>query len=243
MPTTPTQKTTRSSSNPNTNITLLDIKTLIESSKKEILSKLKTEVTKLTEMFTTLSDRIDELERRNTQLEQKYTASSAKLEEVNQLQAVKEEKADELLKEMEERIHRRDNIIISGVPELSEGTAEERKRKDCEIVQDILNKIVDEVPISKAIYRLGRPRPDRARPIRVVGLDASDKANILRKSRSLKRDTNYGKIYVNPDLTPRQQKEAKELRDELKMRKEIGEDDIVIYRGKIVKTSQIQNFR
>ena len=92
------------------------------------------------------------------------------------------------------------------------------------------------------MHRLGKPRSDKPRPIRIVGFDGSGKIEILKKSRSLKDDRSHSGIYVNADLTPRQQKEAKDLRDELKRRRAAGEQDIVIYRSKIVQKSQIQNF-
>ena len=61
MSVTPSQRTTRSNSN-SSNITLHDIKTLIEKTKVEILGTVKTEVEKLKSLTSTLLKRVDELE-------------------------------------------------------------------------------------------------------------------------------------------------------------------------------------
>ena len=42
------------------------------------------------------------------------------------------------------------------------------------------------------------------------------------------------KIYINPDYTPKQREQNKELRAEMKRRMEEGEEDLTIRHGKIV---------
>ena len=43
------------------------------------------------------------------------------------------------------------------------------------------------------------------------------------------------KVYFNHDLTPKEREADRALREELKARREQGEEDIVIRNGKIVK--------
>jgi len=45
----------------------------------------------------------------------------------------------------------------------------------------------------------------------------------------------FQKVYLSPDLTPQERKENRELLMELKRRREEGEKDIMIRRGRIVK--------
>ena len=137
MPNSPGHRTTRSNSNTPT-ITLLDIKTLIENTKTDILDNVRTEVEKLSDLFATLVNRIDNLEKRNAMMDQKYSENIDRLnEEVKQLRLEKQKMKNEFLNEMEQRNNRRGNIIISGIPENIDGTADERKDKDREIVEDI----------------------------------------------------------------------------------------------------------
>ena len=137
MPNSPGHRTTRSNSNTPT-ITLLDIKTLIENTKTDILDNVRTEVEKLSDLFATLVNRIDNLEKRNAMMDQKYSENIDRLnEEVKQLRLEKQKMKNEFLNEMEQRNNRRGNIIISGIPESTDDTADERKDKDREIVEDI----------------------------------------------------------------------------------------------------------
>ena len=241
--TVPSQRSTRSSSNPNTNITLVDIKNLIENSKTEIVEIMKTEIFKLSETVSALGNRIEELERKNRQLEKEHSDRYTKLEkEVKRLQMHEDEKTDVLLNEMEQRIHRRGNVIVSGIPEQTEGSVEERKNEDREFIETLLNGITINESALETCQRLGYPRKGKPRPIRIMGLDPSEKMKILQKSKELKHHSTFKTIYINADLTPLQQLRAKNLRDELKARRESGEQDIVIYRGKIVRTADIKNF-
>ena len=71
----------------------------------------------------------------------------------------------------------------------------------------------------------------------VVFNDGNKKAEMLRNARNLKdsSDTELKEIFVTPDMTQRQREEYKLLRDELFRRRDNGEQDLVIRRGKIVK--------
>ena len=52
------------------------------------------------------------------------------------------------------------------------------------------------------------------------------------------KDEGYEKVYLQPDLTAKQQEEDKKLRDELKRLKATGETDIKIKAGKIIKNEE-----
>ena len=75
----PNPNTPRSTSVTNSKLCLLDIKTLIETSKIEILNTVKNEHAKLNDVIATLLTKIDGLETKNAQLEQRCK----KLEQVN----------------------------------------------------------------------------------------------------------------------------------------------------------------
>ena len=245
MPTTPSHRQTRSNSTPNTNVTFSDIKSLIETAKDQFFGKLTQEVDRLSGMLTTLLQRVEDLDKKTTHIEQSCVESHARFEkEINELRRSNEDNITELMLEMEQRIQRSGNIIIFGIPEQSHGTVEERRSLDAGAVDQLLSEIDEEVPKSRSlhIHRLGKPRDDRSRPLRVSGFTVGQKLQVVRSSRSLRNSDSYKNVFVNSDLTPRQQREARALRAEMKQRRENGENDLVIFNGKITSKSQLSNF-
>lgn len=231
------QRITRSNSNPNTDITLHDIKSLIEDTKSQLLGKLTFEVNRLSDMLTTVIGRIDGLDKRCKEIERQCSESHAKFDEkINDIKKTYYENMQEMMQEMDQRMHRNANIMIFGLSEPSEGTVEERKDRDSFTVESLLTRMEVEVSSVKS-HRIGKPRIDRPRPLRVTGLSLSEKTEILRKARSLKGNDEFKSVFLNSDLTPRQQYEAKCLRVELRRRRENGERDLTIRNGKIISST------
>ena len=163
-------------------------------------------------------------------------------EEVKILKSKDNEQLDNVYEELEQRIRRKGNVIISGVTEQTDGPVEERRKFDNEQVNSILKEIdADDCTFEKC-HRIGQPKSNGVRLLRVIGFDEDERNKILRKAKSLRDKDSFRGIYVNPDLTPTQQREAKKMRDELKERRKNGEE-VVIYRGKITLKSEIKNFQ
>ena len=80
MVNTPSQRQTRSGSNSNSNISLNDIKTLIESCKLDILDSMKSQIAKVSDMFPPLINRISELEKENEKLSSRTADLESKQE-------------------------------------------------------------------------------------------------------------------------------------------------------------------
>ena len=57
---------------------------------------------------------------------------------------------------------------------------------------------------------------------------------MLGLSKNLRKSSTYRGVFINPDLTLKQRKKDKELREELKVRREARED-VIIYRNQIVE--------
>ena len=64
------------------------------------------------------------------------------------------------------------------------------------------------------------------------------KSEVLRSARKLKVSTSFRKVYVNPDRTPVQQAEHKNLRSELLSRRGKGED-VVIFKQSVVPRADV----
>ena len=57
----------------------------------------------------------------------------------------------------------------------------------------------------------------------------------------LRHHSRWNKIYITPDLTRKEREEGKRLRDELAVRRQAGEINLMIRKGKIVSAVQTPN--
>ena len=154
------------------------------------------------------------------------------------------ENYDNVFAEFESRDRRKNNLILSGIPESENGTADERKEKDLSTVKSLFFALdwtnIDAV---STVYRIGKMNPSRPRLLKVICASAESKRSLLSKSKNLRNVTQYKNVYMNPDLTPLQQVQNKQLREELRRRRDLGED-VKIQRGSLVASKAPgQNFR
>ena len=148
------------------------------------------------------------------------------------LNSVKHE-VQEAIREQQDRNERKLNLVVSGMPE-SKGNEE---LNDITLVNEIHSKL-DVKPISSfKIRRLGKkgtkPRPTL---IQYQEADHETRATILRnakKLRNVNKENCISTVFVNPDLTYKEREESWKLRQELKRRRENGEE-LIIRRGAIV---------
>ena len=88
--------------------------------------------------------------------------------------------------------------------------------------------------------RVGRFSNDKIRPIRVKLVGIESKKKILQRAKSLSSGK-FNKIFIAPDLTKKQQKHNKDLREHVKLFREEYQDQeikIKIKGGKVVKNKQ-----
>ena len=138
--------------------------------------------------------------------------------------------------EEKEKTRRRLNLIMHHVPEstASEGLA--RKQDDINQVSSVLDKYIGITPNIQKAFRVGS-KGDTPRLLKIMIPTEHDKAFILRNSFKLRSDDNpeeIKKIFITPDLTPKEQKENKKLRAELKEKNKDG-NFFRIKNGKITR--------
>ena len=140
-----------------------------------------------------------------------------------------------------EKESRKNNLIIMRLPEQeAENPEEELKKDEIEIkkifdqtnpeLKSELTKVLNE----NKIKRLGRKKNDKTkpRPIKVTLPDGDMKEQIFKGCKNLK-NSNFKNISIQNDLTLEEREEGFKLRQEMRERKEKGED-ICIFRGKII---------
>lgn len=228
-----TPKLTRSGSTQ-----LSEIKHLITESEKSIRS----DINDLRQQFTLLTSRFDEIQRSVMTIDKKQENLKEQLLQVKADTIVLiSESENSVFKEVENRIARMNNIIIRGLPEIHAGTLEERDSSDRQKISKILSELDFTYERILETKRLGKPSRDGSRLLRVSLPEASKAQAILRKARSL-RNGDFRNVFIQADLTPYQQVKYRDLRKQLKDRKERGED-VVLYRDEIRLRSELQNFR
>ena len=123
---------------------------------------------------------------------------------------------------MEARERRRLNLVISGIDEKANGSVDEVKGHDEKFVKKIMIEIRHPDFSLHYIRRIGKQQPNSL--IRVTCPDRESKGAILRSSKKLKSQRQFRGVYINQDLSPLQQRELKQLRDELRRLQASGED-------------------
>ena len=200
MPVTPSQRMTRSSSNPNNSLNLSDVKNWIESSESKILSSLKSDICKITNMLESLSQRVDGIESKNSHLERRCEAlekenSDLKEEITNLSTSLKSEVFEAAVTESDNRMRRLHNIVIQGLPELVTGTLDERKSHDTEQVRRVVQEMGVLDSVIADVRRVGRKRKDGARLVVFKVTNIDSKREIFSKSRAL-RNSPFRHVFV-----------------------------------------------
>ena len=149
--------------------------------------------------------------------------------------------AEALIREATERFRRQKYLVISGIPEQTTGSIEERRTEDTNAIKELGDALLIEKLEPKEATRIGKLSLGRPRLLRFKCSDKTTRIALLKKSKQLKSQPGYQNIFINPDLTKLQRDTAKELRDELKLRRARGEN-VVIRNGKISDARQTENF-
>ena len=173
-------------------------------------------------------------------------------EQMSGLEKIIEEKINEKMKsskieiltkmneEMEERLEkfkRRKNIIVYGMSEKEGGNEKERYENDCKNVKNLLKEL-EVVAKNYDVSRIGKfSKEGRARPIRIELSRECEKYEILKNAPKIRNtnNENFKRIILSTDMSFKQRQLEKLLREQMVERKQAGERNLVIRRGKIVK--------
>lgn len=129
-----------------------------------------------------------------------------------------------------ERENRKKNLVIKGIPEVSEA-------EDNDFVKEVIMDLLEGEPVRFVVVeRVGR-KGAVGRPIRIRVEDFSARRRILMKAKTLKDrdDDKLKKIYIMPDLTREQQKDDKTLRDKAKEFRTNGVTNVKIFKGDVIR--------
>ena len=169
----------------------------IESSKLEIMSCLSENLDKINNTLHRLSMRIQAIE--DNMLKVSETVAEHEMKIANLEAAIDnlEEtgtNVSDVINEIERRNFRRLNLVISGIPEQNHGSVDERKTFDENEISKVLQELSIQSSKVKQIQRVGKPKPDRPRLIKLCCTTIEDRKEILMKGKSLRNSASYKDI-------------------------------------------------
>ena len=234
-PSSPQKRSTRSGSS--SGVTLSDIKSLIDSLRIEVINTLKDEVRHLKETISSLQSSIKALEEDNRRIHKKYSEVDAELRSLQEHQL---EASFMITEEVDARLRKKCNIVISGLSECSvDGSVNDSE--DIVKCADLFRAIGLDASGVVATHRLGKPSPYKPRLLKVKCEDVEVRNNALRYAKKLKNKDQYRNVFINPDRTQLERERFKALTTELKQRR-ANNENVVIYRDRVVKRKDITNF-
>lgn len=205
---TPTTRTLRSNSQ--TDLTLANIKTLIEASKNEIISSMRSEIQTLKESITSLTTRVEKLEEEREILRRQNMSVTDDQTSLRKLYNTVEKRIMAL-----DSNNRTNSFIIRNFPEEECSIGGKSVKSTQEAVASVANALglsecMDEVTET---FRLGNSRESRGRRLILVKTTEKTSKAFLRKARNLKQcGFPLNQVYVQENLPPLMNKRLGEMR-------------------------------
>ena len=110
--------------------------------------------------------------------------------------------ANDLTEEVTQRALRMNNLVVSGIPELSDDNVDQRKEHDEETFKEVLKTLGLQCNQISGVFHIGNAHQDRPRLLKVTICDARAKQEILRNSKKLYGSKSFKNVFINNDLTP-----------------------------------------
>ena len=200
-----------------------DIQSKIESSIEKLITK------KLTENITSTKHQ-DEGVASVTEIQGSPWNRPPPAGAVN-LRAIMKETQNEQLNEANDQKVRARNLIIHGVAEDPNAEKVVAKQHDEAFVQKLLGAMTISDLTFKTVHRIGKPQPDKKRPLMVMMNSEADKERIMSSLTNLKDQEDYKGISVTEDYTITERQLLNDWREKAKAKnKEEGEDSRYIWR-------------
>ena len=142
-----------------------------------------------------------------------------------------------------DREKRKCNVVVHNLTESDGDTHNERMTQDRLRLKELLRKELHMNFHFTKSFRVGKFTEGKSRLL-VATLDTEEaKWEVIRIAPQLRGTTMGSNIYINPDLTKQEREEGKRLRSELAERRNKGEHNLVIRKGRIVQRQQTRDGR
>lgn len=210
---------------------------------------IKEENTMLKEENTGLKRANEELKEQIKLLEELQEQFHDTVNKVDGLKTqIKQEILEEVLEDLDERREKEEkksNLIIFNVEEKTYQSRQERMDSELKFCEEIFQSIETEATTRNIIEirRLGKYNAQgtnaNPRPLLVKMTDTHIKWNIIKNGKKLRDVRNHmiSKLRIVPDLTRKEREADKKLKEELKAKRDVGETDWIIKKGKLQRKS------
>lgn len=179
------------------------------------ITELEGEVQKLTSLCNLQSEKIEKNENKTEQVRTGIIRVEKEVE--REMEKTVTEVEEKMRKEMGERDARSENLVVYGLTESKEETADQRKADDLVKVIEMANQI--EVVVEEDVevkWRAGKKEEGKVRPLIIKVKKEETRKKMLANARFLKRRDGWGKVYIDQDLTKKQREEGKAEEERLK---------------------------
>ena len=135
------------------------------------------------------------------------------------------------------------NVVVHNLPE-SEGealSASDRAQSDQAAFRDLVKECFKLSVHTSRSFRAGMKNADKSRLLIITLENVETKIELLKMAPQLRHHSRWNNIFITPDLTRKEREEGKKLRDELAVRRQAGENNLTIRKGKIVVAVQTPN--
>lgn len=214
---------------------LSSLQEVITSSVGSLKASFETEIKSLHAKVHELSERIKLLEEDRPNLE---TPMLSMDDLQPKMESVVTSTVKSLLSEEKEKDKRKLNLIFHRIPESTAEEALERRAHDTDHVKTIIQTYLKVDAQVDTIVRIGKKDPNKTRLLKVDVLSEKMKKLILRNSPQLREESNpdwVKKVFITPDLTPKEQEENKALREKLTELNKTAPRSYRIKNGQIVR--------
>ena len=133
------------------------------------------------------------------------------------------------------------NVVVHNLPEDESATLAQQNHRDQEMFTDVVKEGLKLVTRPTRSFRVGKKLEGKPRLLIVTLENSEIKAELLRLAPQLRHLTTWTRIYITPDLPKKEREENRKLREELFARRQAGEENITIRRGKIIKLPEARS--
>lgn len=136
------------------------------------------------------------------------------------------------------------NVIIYGVVESTSSSVVERTSHDNATVKDILLPLGVTLPLNFKLVRIGKPRPDSTRPLKLIFTNKEEAKSLLYQYNELKRsDTKFPNgFHLVRDKTQLERQLLRTCHNEMTLRTTQGESNLrIFYENGLPKVGTIRS--
>ena len=211
-----------------------DLSTLIKSAVIDAVREIKTELRQeyralLTDVEVKFTQKLESLRSEVDHLKNKIDFRFVTFEK-------------EVLQDIQEVEKRRNNVIIFGLNESRAESLSASKEEDLRSVGSLGASLGVRGLKIQDCFRLGkRGLQQRPRPVKVICQDPQQRHELISSAYripNLNEDLGFRRVFIKPDLSPKEQEADRQLRQELKLRRANGER-VVLRGGRIVADTNL----